>query len=147
MAERSAGAVIFRETKKGREYLLLQHFDERDKKTGKIKPGHWDFPKGHIEKGESTEETVRREVKEETGISAIQFVHGFKETIRYFVRVDEEKRLKFVAFFLARSLQKKVTTSREHQGFIWLPFDERLTYKNARIILEHAHSLLSKRET
>ncbi|TSC78157.1 MAG: ADP-ribose pyrophosphatase [Parcubacteria group bacterium Gr01-1014_33] len=70
--ERSAGAVIFRETKKGREYLLLQHTDEADKKTGKSKLGHWDFPKGHIEKGETTEKTVRREVKEETGVAKMQ---------------------------------------------------------------------------
>ena len=144
--ERSAGAVIFRATKKGREYLLLRHQDEIDAKTGKQKPGHWDFPKGHIEKGETTEETVRREVKEETGVSKIQFVSGFKETIRYFVSVKGEKRLKFVVFFLTRVSQKKIKISWEHQGFAWLPFKEayeRLTYKNAKTVLQKAHLFLS----
>jgi hypothetical protein len=37
--ERSAGAIIFREEGEERYYLLLYH-----------PVGHWDFPKGHIEK-------------------------------------------------------------------------------------------------
>ncbi len=39
--EISAGAVIVRNTRSGRKYLLLKN-----------QKGHWDFPKGHIEKGE-----------------------------------------------------------------------------------------------
>ncbi len=30
--------------------------------------GEWVFPKGHLEEGESLEETARREVEEETGL-------------------------------------------------------------------------------
>jgi len=32
--------------------------------------GYWVFPKGHVEPGESPEETARREVAEETGVEA-----------------------------------------------------------------------------
>ena len=156
--ERSAGAVIYRETKKGREYLLLHHPDSR--RNGKLMPsdarrsreagrsvsGHWDFPKGHVEKGERTEETVRREVREESGIRSMDFVPGFKETIRYFVKIGEERRLKFVAFFLARTREKKVKISFEHQGYAWLPYEQayaRATYAGAKQVLKKADQFLA----
>lgn len=146
--ERSAGAVVFRETKKGKEFLLLQHPDQENKRVAKPMAGHWDFPKGHVEPHETTEETVRREVREETGIAKLEFISGFKETIRYFVNYDGTRRLKFVAYFLARTTQKKVTISWEHQGFAWLLYEEareRLTYQNAKNILTSAHDFISKK--
>ncbi len=145
--ERSAGAVIFRETQKEREYLLLQHPDEDNKRVHKPRRGHWDFAKGHIDKGEKTEDAVRREVKEETGISRLKFLEGFKETIRYFVNYDGARRLKFVAFFLVRTSEKNVKISWEHQGYAWLPYEKaraQLTYENARRVLEQAHRFLQR---
>lgn len=135
---RSAGAVVFRETNKGREYLLIQHRPPYH---------HWDFPKGHIEKGEKTEEAVRREIKEETGISEIEIISGFKETIRYFVKYTGEKSLKFVAYFLAKTNEKKVKISSEHEDFIWLGFpeaQERITYATSKKVLEKADEFLEK---
>ncbi len=146
--ERSAGAVVYREAKKGREYLLLHHPDFR--RNGKKILGHWDFPKGHVEKGETTEETVRREVREETGIRAIEFIPDFKETLRYFVKIGEERRLKFVAFFLAATRERKVTVSFEHQGYAWLPYEEaheRATYTGAKDVLKKADEFLGTRRT
>jgi bis(5'-nucleosidyl)-tetraphosphatase len=55
--ERSAGAVVFYEEPTGLQYLLL-----------KYGAGHWDFPKGHIEKNENEMAAVLSEVKEDTGI-------------------------------------------------------------------------------
>ncbi|MBI2056399.1 MAG: NUDIX domain-containing protein [Candidatus Sungbacteria bacterium] len=143
--ERSAGAVVIKKEKGTIEYLLIQHPDSIDAKIGKAKPGHWDFPKGHIEKGETTEKTVRREVKEETGISEIEIIPGFKETIRYFVKIGEEKRMKFVAFFLARTETRDVKISFEHQDYTWLPYEEaskKLTYANAKKVLQKAHGFI-----
>jgi 8-oxo-dGTP pyrophosphatase MutT (NUDIX family) len=37
--------------------------------------GHWDFPKGHIEKNENEMAAVLREVKEETGIANIEIIN------------------------------------------------------------------------
>ena len=143
--ERSAGAVIFRDTKKGPQYLLLHHYlnsRARERKSD----GHWDFSKGHIEKGEKTEDTVRREIEEETGISDITFIPGFKETTKYFVGTEPDRRLKFVAFFLAKTHAEKVAISHEHQGFAWLPFEEaceRVTYKDSKNLLKRANAFLS----
>lgn len=161
--ERSAGAVIFRKTQSGKEYLLLQHPDKESRRvikptaglnasrrpTSKAGLGHWDFPKGHLEKREETLDAVRREVKEETGLTRLHIIPGFKVTIRYFVNYDNQKRLKFVAFFLAETRQKKVTISWEHQDFAWLPFEEaceRLTYANAKKVLTSAHHFISRKD-
>ena len=144
--ERSAGAVIFLESSKKRTYLLLHHQEHENKRVSKPVAGHWSFAKGHIEKGETTEETVRREVREETGITKLEFIPGFKQTIRYFVNYNGEKRLKFVAFFLARTTQEKVIISHEHQGFSWLPYEQAyhaVTYSSDKKILKAVEVFLS----
>lgn len=145
--ERSAGAVIFCESLGGREYLLLHHQEREHKRVAKAVVAHWSFAKGHVEKGETTEETVRREVKEETGIAKLKFIPGFKETIRYFVKYNDEKRMKFVAFFLCRTSEKKITVSFEHQGFAWLPYVqayETVTYPSDKKVIKAAEAFLSK---
>lgn len=146
--ERSVGAVVFRKTPKGILYLLLRYhpgqFNAKSKKVG----GHWDFPKGHIEKGEKSLDTLRREVKEETEIAKLKIVSGWKNTIRYFVGAKGKRNLKFVAYFLAETKQKKVKLSFEHQGFKWLPFKEALklvTYKNSKDVLRSANKFLKRK--
>lgn len=150
--ERSAGAIIFR--KEGSKiYYLLLHYES----------GHWDFPKGHVEKGEDERETVKREIKEETGIENIKFLPDFEEKIKYFYRKSYDKVLKSqkrfgtraplvlkeVGFYLVETFQKKVKISFEHLGFKWLEYKEaieRVTYKNAKEILKKAHEFLLKYE-
>lgn len=51
--EKSCGAIVIEDGK----VLLVKH-----------NAGHWDFPKGHVEEGETEFETAIREVKEETNI-------------------------------------------------------------------------------
>ena len=131
--ETSAGAVVFRKDKKIK-YLLL-YYEE----------GHWDFPKGNIEKGEEEKETVKREIKEETGISKISFIVGFKEKIQYFYKLRGETVFKQVFFYLVEAKESKVKLSYEHIGYKWLNYDKalkQLTFKNAKEILKKANSFL-----
>jgi len=81
--EKSAGAIIFRREKGILKYLLLHY-----------KAGHWDFPKGNIERGESLAETVKREIKEESGIFDLNFIPGFKESIEYFYKLKSKNIFK-----------------------------------------------------
>lgn len=84
-AERSCGAIVFHEIEGRTRVLLVQH-----------KPGHWSFPKGHKEAGESDQETAVREVYEETGVR-VTILPGFKRSSTYSPRPGV---LKTVVFFL-----------------------------------------------
>ena len=157
--ETSAGAIIFRKEPRSRAsslqgrdnkiYYLLLHY----------KSGHWDFPKGHIEKGEKEEETVKREIKEETGIEDVEIIDGFKEWVKYVFRRSyglegEEKKkapwvFKIVTFYLAETKTKEIKISFEHLGYKWLPYEEafkQLTFKNAKEILKKANDFLVSKE-
>ena len=134
--EKSCGAVIFKRGKDGIKYLLL-HYGA----------GHWDFPKGHMEKAEKGEQTAVREIKEETGIEDIEFADNFREIITYFYKKGEETIQKEVVFFLAQSATDEVTLSNEHIGYAWLNFEhahKKLTFNNAKELLEKAEKFLHK---
>ncbi|MBU7032331.1 MAG: NUDIX domain-containing protein [Theionarchaea archaeon] len=127
MREESCGAVIYN----GKEYLLL-HYDA----------GHWDFPKGNREEGETSKEAAVREIEEETGIIELKF-DDFEKKIHYVYRRGKDTIFKTVIYFLADSKEKKVVLSWEHQGFEWLSYEnalDRLTYENAREVLTAAHT-------
>lgn len=136
--ETSAGIVIYRQLNHGREYLLLHY-----------PGGHFDFPKGHIEKDESEHEAAYRELQEETAIQKIVWIEGFRHKIHYFYHRNQELMSKDVIFFLARTTQKKVTVSFEHKGYIWLPYEEaldKITFQTAKDVLKKAENFLKKSE-
>ncbi len=136
--EQSAGAVVFLKEKESIKYLILQYAAH-----------HWDFPKGHIEKGEEELETVKRETQEETGITDLSIVPDFKEKIAYFFSADKEKIKKEVVFYLAQTRTKAVKLSFEHEDFLWLPYDEacdKVTFKTAKDILKKANDFLESKK-
>ena len=139
--EKSAGAIIFRK-EGGLSLFLLLHYPSNTKSPKE----YWDLPKGHIEKGEKLEDTVKREVEEETGLKDIEFIEGFKETIKYFFKWENKNILKFVTFYLAETKTRDVKISEEHIGYEWLPYEkalEKLTFKNAKEILKKANDFVS----
>lgn len=146
--EKSAGAVIFRrepfDVAQGKNnifYLLLNY-----PSSAKASKAYWDFPKGHIEKGEKEVETVKREVEEEAGLKDIEFIEGFKEWIKYFFRFEGKNIFKFVIFYLVQTKTKDVKISEEHIGYNWLPYEEaleKLTFKNAKEVLKKAKNFIS----
>ena len=133
LEERSAGAILYQETISGKLYLLLNY-----------PSGHWDFVKGNIEEGEMLKETVLREIKEETGISDVNFVDGFEDKIEYYYQRDGELVHKEVFFFLAKTNTNHVKLSHEHLNFAWLKFNDalqKLTYKTAQNLLKKVKDL------
>jgi bis(5'-nucleosidyl)-tetraphosphatase len=136
--EHSAGAIVFRKNKES-IYLLLQY-----------EAKHWDFPKGNIEKGEKDQDTVKREIKEETGINDVDILPNFKEKIQYYYKFEGELINKTVMFYLAKTETEQVKLSFEHIGSIWLPYKEameKLTFKNAKEILKKADEFLKANKT
>jgi 8-oxo-dGTP pyrophosphatase MutT (NUDIX family) len=132
-SEKSCGAVIFRGGD-DRKYLLL-HYEG----------GHWDFVKGHVEGGETEQETVLRETHEEAGITDASFIDGFRHRIGYYYRRAGQTIFKEVVFYILETKTEAVRLSREHVGFDWLSYSrayERLTYKNAKETIKKAHDYL-----
>ena len=135
--EHSAGAIVFRE-ENGKIFYLILHYEE----------GHWGYPKGHIENRETIEETAGREIREETGITNLGFLDGFKEQTHYFYHNGKERVFKTVTFLLARTSSKDVRLSFEHIGYEWLPFEEaleKITFKDEKQLLQKARSFISER--
>src|SRR3989338_2131322 len=132
--EASFGAVIFRQNGEI-EYLLLRY-----------RHGKFDFSRGHAEVGEQTIDTVRREIKEETGIEDLEFIPGFKETVSWFFKREGKVVYKEATFLLARTKTREVKLSEEHLEYRWANYEEAtkiLELKNSRIILDKANKFLS----
>ena len=138
--ETSAGAVVFRDdpVRKARTFLVLHY-----------PAGHWDFPKGAVEKGETEEQAARREIFEETGLRVESFLPNFRKQIEYYYRRQDNLAHKRVIFFLTETKESKVRISFEHSGYDWLTFDQlsrRLTFENAKNVLRDASNFLAKKE-
>ena len=133
--QKSAGIVLFRNDSDKNEFLLLNY-----------PQGHWDFVKGKIEQNETSHETALRETKEETGITNIEFVDGFEESVEYDFRFKKEDIHKKVIFFLAKTNEKNIKLSHEHNDYLWLEYNDALkktTFENAKNVLSKANQFLS----
>lgn len=134
--ERAAGGVLFHDEDGRRLFLLLRH----------EQGGHWGFPKGRIEAGESVLDAARREIREETGISNIELVDGVAVTSRYPILRDGRSLLKTVTYFAARVRGEPVCLSREHTDARWATIAEAariLTHAESRRVLNAVESALS----
>ena len=132
--QKSAGIVLFRNDSDKNEFLLLNY-----------PQGHWDFVKGKIEQNETSHETALRETKEETGITNIEFVDGFEESVEYDFRIKKENIHKKVIFFLAKTNEKNIKLSHEHNDYLWLEYNDALkktTFENAKNVLTKANEFL-----
>lgn len=125
--ERSCGAVVVS--------------GEKDKKVLLIKnkrSAHWGFPKGHVEKGETQEETAIRETKEETGLD-IEIIDGFSCKSEYTIQGRVEKA---VIIFLAKAKNTDVVIQEEEiNEYIWVDFGsalKMLRFENDKTILNKA---------
>lgn len=133
----SGGIVIYhKDNNRQMKYLLLQYG-----------AGHWDFPKGKLEVGETKEQAARRELTEETGLQEVQIQQGFEESLVYqFHDFRGNPVEKTVYFFVGEvPYQGPIVLSHEHQAYEWLAYDqalERLTYQNAKNVLVKAHAFL-----
>ncbi len=111
--EKSSGIIPFRRGADGVEYLLLHSGMVRNPDAA------WEFPKGSMEPGEEEPETARRELMEETGITAVTLLPDFRDKVEYMFRRRGQEIQKTVVFFLAEvsdwSVIPAAPPSREHK--------------------------------
>lgn len=88
--------------------------------------GAWLFPKGKAEPGETPEETARREVSEETGLTDLELLDDLGSYERYSIsRVEEEdpKECKIIHMFLFSAPPgATLAPSMEIEEARWVPY-------------------------
>lgn len=103
----------------------------------KKNPQHWVLPKGHIESGESAEETATREVEEEAGVEAAPIAHA--GSIDFNLDGSEIH----VEYYLME-FQRQVGDG-EQRGERWCTLeeaDELLSFENTRQLIRDASPLI-----
>ena len=94
--------------------LLLRRNAQR-----RTSPNKWQTPSGFMKEGESAEEAVLREVKEETALDGT-----IKKSGRAFEVVDEWARWIILPFLVLVKSYKVVIDTREHSEFKWVKIDQ-----------------------
>ncbi|MBQ3009520.1 MAG: NUDIX domain-containing protein [Oscillospiraceae bacterium] len=123
--EKSCGAVVFRKGEKETQILLIKHMNG----------GHWAFPKGHMEKGETEEETALREILEETGL-AVTLDTNYRKVVTYSPRRDVVKDV--VYFVAVAQSDKAVAQEGEISQVKWVEMQsavEHVSYENDKTVL------------
>ena len=134
----SGGIVVYHKDRHATVSYLLLHYGA----------GHWDFPKGKLEVGETKDQAARRELHEETGLHEVKIHEGFQESLVYQFNDFRGKPVEKTVYFFVGEVpyQGPITLSHEHQGYIWLPYQEaldKLTYQNAKNVLIKAQAFLT----
>ena len=136
--EYSCGAVVFTRIGGAPHYLLVRAKDQPE--------GCHGFPKGHMEPGETEQETALREIFEETGVR-VWLVDGFRAVTEYPLPAPPDTR-KRVVFFLAEYADQQVHIQEtELAGFVLAPFPEALAlteFADSKQILTDAHAFLTR---
>ena len=105
-------------------------------------PGYWAFPGGKVEKGETIQQTIAREVEEEAGLHVQTepvFVGDYT-----FVRPDSHNVIGVC--FMVRATDTNVTISDDFDDHAWVTLNELKNFKHiegmeaqAKKALTHVH--------
>ena len=136
--EKSAGAVIYRDTAGYFEFLIVSYAYRSD---------YWGLVKGHQEGTEDDRATAAREVAEETGLTGLEFDPEFRVEISYQPKPGVTK---LVVFLLAHSSDDAAVAvdGEELDDHAWLTFPraiDRLTYATDRKVVAQAVGWLANR--
>ena len=132
--EKSCGAVVYR-MQNGQPVFLVEKMDL----------GHLSLPKGHVEEGETEEETAIREIREETGLD-VTLDTAFRQVITF---APGEGIIKDVVFFIAEAVPgQMINQESEVTSLEWLPYEAAyltLTHQSDRETLQKAKEYLDRK--
>jgi len=132
--DHSYGIIPLRPTKDGWEWFLVKH-----------RKGHWAFPKGHAEAGESPKEAAVRELFEETGLKPVAFINEEPLEEHYQYLLDGDMVDKTVSYYLAEVTGELQLQLEEVIDGSWLSFSDalvRLTFDEAKHLCQSAQERL-----
>lgn len=128
---RSAGGLVV----EGSRILLISTQEGR----------RWQLPKGHIEKGETSEQAALREVQEETGVTG-RVVAPLPGVEYWFVEKGSRRVHKRVDYFLLSYVSGDAADFdvQEVSGAEWFSWDEgiaKLSFENERKVVLQAREI------
>ena len=126
--EKSCGAIVFYLKENKEQVLLIKHSNS----------GHWSFPKGHVETGETEVETAVREIFEETGVKA-KLDTRFREVVTYSPKKDVIKDV--IYFFGTSDSYETVKQESEVAEIMWVDISKVLkcvSYRNDKDLVTKA---------
>ena len=122
--EISCGCIIIKNNK-----ILLVYEKRRN---------FWGLPKGHVEQGESEEETALREVREEVGLD-VEIDKTKRYTLNYIINNEIDKTS---VFYIAKPKNEYIKIQESEIGNIkWCSFEEAvelLTFEDWKQMLKNA---------
>jgi ADP-ribose pyrophosphatase YjhB (NUDIX family) len=136
--EPTAGGVVYRVINGSMEVLLIQDFY-----------GRWTIPKGHIEEGETAQETAMREIGEEAGVhnlkpicwlGKIHFNYRREETL---VMITQQ-----VYLFKALGDTNDIKAEEWMSGIAWRKYEDAVTeveYDDIKKVIERGHARLEQK--
>jgi len=134
--------VVIAIIKKGNKFLLTKRvsFDASDKD---FYPYVWNFPGGGMEFGETPQQTLKREMREEIGTEV--------EVIAFIPKVYTEVRGKWQGLFLCyfcklKSENSKIITNDEASEYNWFTLEEISKLKLMPKTLEMAQESIKIKE-
>ena len=137
--EYSAGGVVFRSTDKGVEFLLIEDLK-----------GRWSVPKGHVESGETLEQTALREIGEETGLHNTR-IHEKLDKVHFFYRFEGRLIFMTAFHFLIEAMDPdEPIVVEESEGIVdarWFSAENAgqvLEYKSLKELLERSMNILKE---
>ena len=130
--EYTAGGITFRRVANDKiEFLLMQ-----DHK------GRWTIPKGHVESGETLEQTVMREMQEETGLTKLK-IHDKLDKVHFFYRREGKLIFMTTFIYLLEALDPEEPLVLEDIEWVldlkWFPADQAralIEYKGTKLLLD-----------
>jgi bis(5'-nucleosidyl)-tetraphosphatase len=135
--QKSCGVVPVHVSDSGEpRFLLLNSGQVRNPKAT------WEFPKGGMEDGEEEETTALRECTEETGLSGLRLLQGYRALDAYVFHRSGSRIKKWVVYFVALvddpTGMKPQPDGREHVFDSQGRWYQWLSYEEARKTLYHA---------
>lgn len=120
--------VVELETPEGLKYLALEKSDEYQQNRKRYEENPLEVPGGKLEEGESAVEAAKRELREETGIEAVEEV---SEAQSYTDR-QEEVEISFNPVLLSVDVDQDSVSlhPEEHQDYLWLSRQEFLEHED-----------------
>jgi len=133
--EKSCGAVVFTRVNGEIRYVLAQNLE-----------GYYGFPKGHVESGETEEQTALREIREEVGLSP-RLIEGFRTSAEHPLP-SKPGVIKQVVYFLAEYENQTISFQKEElMSAPLVTYEEAMAlfvFDSSKRILTEAHRFLQR---